>query len=271
MLRFLVNGREAEHVAADDRGLAYGDGLFETMLARGGRIALWPRHFARLAAGCQRLRLPAPDRSLLEREVAKLTAGWKECVVRLTITRGPGAAGYRVEAARPATRILAAREVPRVPRRVDEAGIAVAISDVRLGEQPLLAGIKHLNRLEQVLARTIDPDAPELLMLDAAGRIVGASAANAFLMVGGELVTPAVERCGVAGVARAVLVERLGAITRDVPVAQLESATEVFLSNAVRGIVPVASIGDRRYGVGPAALAARAALDSEGFEPPRVE
>jgi 4-amino-4-deoxychorismate lyase len=240
------------------------------MLARGGRIALWPRHFARLADGCGRLDLPAPDRAALERELATLLAGWKDCVVRLALTRGPGAAGYRPGAAAPPTRILSAREVPQLPRRVDESGIALVVSDVRLAEQPLLAGVKHLNRLEQVLARARAPDADELLMLDASGRVVGANAANVFLMLGEELVTPGVARCGVAGVARAVIVERLGARVRDVSLAEADSATEIFLSNAVRGVVPVASIGDRRYRVGPAALAARAALDSEGFEPPRI-
>lgn len=268
-MRFLVDGREASTVAADDRGLAYGDGLFETMLARGGAVALWPRHFARLALGCSRLRLPPPDRALLESELATLLAGWNDCVVRLTLTRGAGAAGYAATAS-PSTRIFAAREVPRLPRRVDEQGIALATSEVRLAAQPLLAGVKHLNRLEQVLARSLDPDSPELLMLDAGDRVVGASAANLFVVVDGMLVTPALERCGVAGVARAAIAERLGATIRDIQVGELRRASEIFLSNAVRGVVPVASLADRRYRVGPAAAAARAALAAEGFEPPRA-
>lgn len=268
-MRCMVDGREASMVAADDRGLAYGDGLFETMLARGNAVALWPRHFARLALGCARLRLPPPDRGQLETELATLLTGWNDCVVRLTLTRGAGAAGYAA-AASPCTRILAAREVPRLTRRVDELGIALATSEVRLAEQPLLAGIKHLNRLEQVLARSLDPDAAELLMLDASGRVVGASAANVFVVVDGALATPALERCGIAGVARAAIVARLGATIRDIEVDELRRASEIFLSNAVRGVVPVASLADRRYGVGPAAAAARAALAAEGFEPPRA-
>ncbi|HET7844008.1 MAG TPA: aminodeoxychorismate lyase [Xanthomonadales bacterium] len=269
-MRFLVDGRQSNRIAADDRGVAYGDGLFETMLARRGTIPLWPRHFARLALGCERLRMPQPDRAVLEAELAVLLADWDDCVVRLTLTRGEGASGYTAKAGAATTRILHAREVPRLSRRVDESGIAVAMSEVRLGEQPLLAGIKHLNRLEQVLARTLDPSASELLMCDAEGRVVGASAANVFAVIDGELTTPGVARCGVAGVARSVITERLTGVVRDVVLVELESATEVFLSNAVRGVVPVASIGDRRYGVGPAAEAARAALAAEGFQPPRA-
>jgi len=271
MIRCLVDGREATSVAADDRGLAYGDGLFETMHARSGRIALWHRHFARLAHGCERLRLPAPDRALLEKEIATLLAGQKECVVRLTLTRGAGAAGYGAAAKTRPTRILAARDVPHVPRTLDDEGIAVAVSEVRLGEQPLLAGIKHLNRLEQVLARTLDPVVAEIIMCDATGRVIGATAANVFAVLDGALATPDVSRCGVAGVTRAAIVERLGVVVRDIALAEIRSASEVFLTNAVRGVVPVASIGDRRYGVGPAALAARATLAAEGFEPPRAD
>ena len=269
-MRSLVNGRESSQVAAEDRGLTYGDGVFETMLARRGAIALWPRHLARLASGCERLYIAMPEGELLESELAQLLEGWHECVVRLTLTRGPGAIGYAAGPAGTATRIFVAREVPRIPERVDRIGIVAAWSELRLAAQPLLAGIKHLNRLEQVLARAHAPPADEVLLADAEGRAVCAGAANLFAVIDGRLVTPSLERCGVAGVARAVIVERLGAIVRDVAGDELDTASEIFLSNAVRGVVPVASIGERRYGVGPVAAAARAALAAEGFVPPRA-
>jgi len=253
----LVNG-VAGSIAADDRGLLYGDGLFETVLFVGGRAPLWPRHVTRLAVGCARLLLPAPDDDLLAREAAHASAGHARAVVRMTLTRGAGPRGYAIpETVQPA-RIVAASPAPIVPADWYHSGLRVRACALRLSEQPRLAGIKHLNRLEQVLARAEwnDANIAEGILCDGAGRVIGATAANLFAMVGGRLVTPALERCGIAGVARAeVLTQRPDCEVRDLTMTELIHADEVFLTNSVRGILPVTALDDHRWPVGDVARA----------------
>ena len=255
--RVLVNGAMVAHVAADDRGVSYGDGLFETVLFVDGRAPLWPRHMARLAAGCGRLRLPMADPELLAHEAAQACAGLVRAVARITLTRGSGPRGYAIPEPLWPTRIVAAAPAPETPADWYHRGIRVRECALRLSEQPLLAGIKHLNRLEQVLARAEwnDEAIGEGLLCDASGRVISATAANLFAVIDGRLATPAVDRCGVAGVARAEVLARNACDVRDLTMSELMQADEVFLTNSVRGIVPVVALGDRAWPVGANALA----------------
>src|SRR5262245_17212175 len=148
--RRLVNGAEAGAIAPDDRGLAYGDGLFETMTAADGVIRHFALHMARLEDGCRRLAIPMPPRALVEDECRQVLDGLGGAVVKLVVTRGPGPRGYRPPAEPSVTRIVAASARPAPLPAPD--GIRVRVCATRLGINPRLAGIKHLNRLEQVLA-----------------------------------------------------------------------------------------------------------------------
>lgn len=252
--RTLVDGVAATQVAADDRGLLYGDGLFETILFVNGKAALWKRHMTRLTDGCKRLAFPAPEARVLVCEATAVCSGLSRAVVRITLTRGSGPRGYSPPASSRLSRIVSAHPVPEIPPDCYHRGVRVRCCDLRLSEQPRLAGIKHLNRLENVLARAewSDPDIAEGLLCDGHGRMIGATAANLFAIVDGRLITPMVERCGVAGVARAqVLAWRKDCEQRDLEMAELLRADEVFLTNAVRGIVPVNALDDRHWPTGP--------------------
>jgi len=253
--RVLVNGDPAGRIAPDDRGLGYGDGLFETVLFVHGRAPLWSRHMARLADGCSRLLLPIFDQELLLREAILVTTAIPRAVVRITITRGGGPRGYAIPEPAQTMRIVAASTAPVIPADWYHRGIRVCECALRLSEQPLLAGIKHLNRLEQVLARAEwhDEAIGEGLLCDKEGRLISATAANLFAVLDGRLVTPALERCGVAGVARAEVLAQHACIVRDLTTEELMRADEVFLTNSVRGITPVAKLGDRHWSVGPVA------------------
>ena len=265
----LVNGVAGGSIAADDRGLSYGDGLFETVLFVDGRAPLWPRHMARLAEGCARLLLPAPDVNLLAREAALAGAGLARAVVRIALTRGPGPRGYAIPEAAPPTRIVAASVAPILPQDWYHSGIRVRSCALRLSEQPRLAGIKHLNRLEQVLARAEwdDADIVEGILCDVAGRVIGATAANLFAVIDGRLVTSELDRCGVAGVARAeVLAQRADCKVRDVTMTDVMQADEVFLTNSVRGILPVTALDDRRWRAGEVTRALQAHWRALGLE-----
>ena len=254
--RVLVNGVPDGALSPLDRGLSYGDGLFESVRFDGARAPLWSRHMDRLSEGCDRLKMPAPDPAQLWHEAQAVCRGLPRAVARLTLTRGLGARGYAPPAIPAPTRLVAGFALPLAAVDAQSAGIRVRVCSLRLGAQPRLAGIKHLNRLEQVLARAEwdDPSIAEGLLCDEAGHAICATMANLFAVLDGVLCTPSLARCGVAGVARAeVLALRPDARVGDISLATLLAADEVFLSSSVRGILPVRSLDDRAYAVGPTA------------------
>lgn len=267
-MRILVNGVEADRVSALDRGLAYGDGLFETIRAIDGAAPLWARHMARLREGCARLGLPAPGTETLAREFAHVVAGSPDVVVKIICTRGIGGRGYAPPATADGARIVAAFPTPRLPADWYRDGIRVRCCALRLAVQPRLAGIKHLNRLEQVLARGewSDPDVVEGLLFDHADDLVSATAANVFVAIGGVLRTPPVDACGVAGVLRGALLEALPDVrVQTMTKEDLMQADELFLTSSVRGVLPVRSLDGRELRVGRHARAAQAHWRALGF------
>jgi len=270
MGRRLVNGSDVGGVAADDRGLQYGDGLFETMTAANGRIRNFVLHMARLEDGCRRLGFPRPDARLVERECANALGELGSGVVKLVLTRGPGPRGYRPPAEPSITRVITASAAR--PALAAPEALTVRVCDTRLGVNPRLAGIKHLNRLEQVLAcaEWTDTNVAEGLMLSVDGRLISATAANVFLVSGNVLRTPDVRDCGVSGVMRQVVLRAAEELALTVDVADvgleaLASADEVFLTNAVAGIRPVrALVGHGEWPLGNVTQLLMAHLSARG-------
>jgi 4-amino-4-deoxychorismate lyase len=179
-------------------------------------------------------------------------------VLKLVVTRGVGGRGYRIEDGIEPTRIVSLHTWPSFPADWAESGVVVRWCEATLAEQPMLAGIKHLNRLEQVVARRewSDPGIAEGLMCDSRGRVIGGTRTNLFLVRGSELVTPSVHRCGLAGTMRASVIEVAGqlglrAIEIDIWNDDVEQAEEIFLTNALIGIWPVKQIDRRLLDVGP--------------------
>lgn len=260
--RIFSGDRRIDTVPVDDRGLAYGDGLFETMRAMRGDVPWWDRHCRRLREGAQRLRIVLPDLGRVRAEAQALLAG-DDAALKLIVTRGRGGRGYAPEAGTEPTWVLSRHPLPPA---VPDAGIAVRWCETRLSVQPQLAGLKHCNRLEQVLARgewndpVADRDAFEGLMRSTEGDVVCATAANLFVLSDGRWRTPRIDRCGVAGVCRAWLLDELGAEACRLDVTDVEAADAVFLCNALRGILPVARLGTRRWAVHPQTVAIRERL-----------
>lgn len=253
---WLVNGRAAGLDPAD-RGLAYGDGLFETMAAADGNIRWLEQHFDRLREGCRRLEIEGLDWQAARREIAEHCPSTGRAVVKLIVTRGPGGRGYRPpEPARP-TRILSVSAWPDHPASHYTDGIRVRVCAQRLGENPLLAGLKHLCRLEQVLAQIElrGSDAAQGLLLDTSGRVVGGSSSNVFAVRDGRLLTPALARCGIKGVMRRIVLETarelgLEALETDLTLDDLRAADELFVTNALIGIWPVARLDEQPFARG---------------------
>lgn len=252
-----VDGQPAELLSVKDRGLAYGDGLFETIAVTAGQASLLDRHLARLAEGCARLHMPL-DMALLRAELLAFSRQLGDGVAKLIVTRGDGLRGYAPPLPAQPRRILQCGAKPSYPLLNAEQGVRLFPCATRLAEQPMLAGLKHLNRLEQVMARGEWQDAEhaEGLMLDATGRVIEAVYSNLFIAKGGVLVTADLSRCGVAGVMRAELLAQAQALgiecqVRDLSYAELLAADEVFLCNSLYGIWPVRALQAHDWPVGP--------------------
>jgi 4-amino-4-deoxychorismate lyase len=264
----LVNGQQQDSVSALDRGLSYGDGLFESIRMVSAHAPLWNRHMQRLLVGCDRLRLPLPDTQQLWHESLQASKDLPHAVLRITITRAVGTRGYAPPADSKTTRIVAAFPFPHTPARIYKEGVRMHLCATTLADQPLLAGIKHLNRLEQVLARAEwnDPQLAEGLVCDQHGHAISATAANLFAVVDGVIVTPSVDRCGIAGVARAAVLDALPACqVRDLPLAECLRASELFLSSSIRGILPVQAVSNNVYAPGPVTRAMQRHWRDLGF------
>lgn len=251
-----MDGVESAKVAAADRGLMYGDGLFETIAVCDGYPCLWDAHMSRLRTGASRLSIPCPPESLLRRECRTVIGATSRCVVKLVVTRGSGGRGYNLPAEPRPTRIFMRYPWPEHPAEYFRSGVTVAICRMRLAEQPNLAGIKHLNRLEQVLARS-EWDASscaEGMMCDAQGHVVCGTMSNLFLFDKDGLVTPRLDRCGIAGTVRDLILRTaarfgIAAGEGDLYLRDLFQADGLFLTNALIGAWPVRHLGERRYDV----------------------
>ncbi len=248
-MNFRVNGLARDTVPILDRAVQYGDGLFETVRVRGARPEFLGRHLKRLESGCQRLRFPAIPWPRLAQEVTELASHLPDAALKIILTRGQSERGYRFDPDQAATRLLALAPLPQWPVDIPRDGIRARLCATRLCSQPLLAGIKHLNRLEQVLARSEwdDPGIHEGLMLDQGGNMVEGTMSNIFLVCEGTLVTPALTACGVAGIMRSVILDLarqrdLNTEIRPVTLQQVQNSSEVFVCNSLIGVWPVHKI-----------------------------
>lgn len=248
----LVNGQPDDALAVQDRGLAYGDGLFETLAVRDGEPLHWDRHMARLAEGCARLGLPAPDAGLWLAEARRALAGGRFGALKLILTRGSGPRGYRPPLKPEPTRIVMGVETSASPAAWSQTGVEVCLCETRLGRNPALAGIKHLNRLEQVLGRSEWQDEfQEGIMLDTEDHVVEGTMSNLFLIRDDTtLITPLLDQCGVAGVTRARVLDAarvlgLACYEARITVADLFQSRGLFLTNTLIGLWPVRRLDGR--------------------------
>lgn len=244
-----VNGRDGDLVDVSERALHYGDGLFETLRIHRSEPEFLDRHMKRLAEGCGRLKFPPIDWPLIRTELKERAVRHDNAVLKLILSRQSAGRGYDPLSSQGVTRIVTVQPLPQGSARPAEDGVRVRICDTRLAVQPLLSGIKHLNRLEQVLARAEwdDPAIAEGLMLTDGGRLVEGTMSNVFIVSNQALITPELSDCGVAGVMRSVILDlaeglEIKSEIRAIALDELKAAQEVFVCNSLIGIWPVVSI-----------------------------
>lgn len=250
----LVNGKAIGSISAFDRGLQYGDGLFETVAVVDGRPCLWQRHLQRLKTGCERLGIQAPDEELLHHEAHSLIGLREKGVLKLILTRGESQRGYAVPEDIQTNRILYLSDWPHALLARADANLRLRFCTTRLGMNPSTAGMKHLNRLEQVLARNEwqDDSIFEGLMQDVQNWVVEGTMSNLFMEKSGKLLTPDMSQSGVTGVVRGLVLDvadRMGApisesrLTRD----DLLQADACYITSSLLGVRQVARLEQRRY------------------------
>jgi 4-amino-4-deoxychorismate lyase len=256
----LVNGIQATSVSALDRGLQFGEGLFETIACRGGQPRFLPLHLERLEFGCERLGIPAPNPDEIEGEVLSLARDVERAIVKVQITGGEAVArGYARSGKEMATRITVRYPWPHEDPAQSHDGVMARTLSMRLGENPRLAGLKHCNRLEQILARAelaADPQLAEGILFSSSGNLVSGTTTNVFLVRESGLLTPRIDQCGVAGVMRRVVLRearQVGIPARECELRaeNLLAADEIFLTNARIGIWPVRALDSRVLAPGP--------------------
>lgn len=269
----LVNGVPGNSISIRDRGLLYGDGVFRTLRVAQGKALHWPLHYQKLERDCAALGIACPDEALLCAELDKVLAQHPDGVAKLIVTRGMGARGYAPPVDVAPTRIWDFSPLPDCPPEWATQGVVVRVCNLRLSAQPRLAGIKHLNRLENVLAaaelQAHDEQAAEGLLLDTEGNVIGGTRSNLFVVSQGKLVTPDLSSCGVAGVQRErVMARALQQSTplqvRSVSLDEVLHADEIFLMNSVIGLWPVRELEQRHWSHFPIAMQIRLNLEQQG-------
>lgn len=269
--KVMVNGIFTNSITTADRGLAYGHGLFETIRFDQGAPYLWEAHIQRLQAGCIRLSIPWPENGnqLLLDEARQLCSG-HSAIIKILVTAGAGGRGYQPPKRPAPLRILSRFPLPDYPRHYIEQGVALFTCQQRLSEQPQLAGIKHLNRLDQVLASNERQQTAcqEGIMLDQMGHVVEGTRTNLFGVAQGVLLTPLLNRCGISGIMRNHLL--IQAQKKGIPIEEgdyklafFESLPELFVCNSVIGLWPVTSWGNRHYRIGDTTVALQQSIHGQ--------
>ncbi|MES9941304.1 MAG: aminodeoxychorismate lyase [Candidatus Thiodiazotropha sp. 6PLUC2] len=250
----LIDGQPADQIPLTDRGLQYGDGLFETIAIQDGRPCLWQRHMRRLQKGESALGFPPIDKELLWQEAHKLCTGRQQGVLKIVLTRGSGGRGYRPPDPCQPRRMLTTHPWPDYPQSWYDHGIVLRRCDTPISRQSRLAGIKHLNRLDQVLARAEWRDSAivEGLMMDEMSNVISGTQSNIFLIKGDQLITPELSQAGIAGVVRELVLEFAGQYSLHPQVIKvglddLKQADALFITNSILGLCPVARFEDRQY------------------------
>lgn len=253
----VVNGIVSDQISIKDRAFNYGDGVFETIVVHNKKLHYWAEHYDRLKTGCERLSIKAPDEAELLTDIAKLNFDTKSSVIKIVVSRGQGGRGYSVDGIEKPNIVISNNPWPQFVETYQQQGIKARLCQHRLIINPALAGIKHLNRLDQVLARNEwhNDDFQEGLMLDQNDHLLEGISTNLFVKINQQWITPATKNCAVAGVMRAVILSKAAEIglnieQRQIHHSELSLVEEMFVSNSVWGIVPVQSCDAYSFVIG---------------------
>lgn len=242
----IIDVKQDDNIPANDRLALYGDGCFTTMCVINSKIELLQAHIQRLRHGCQQLHIQFTDWQSLQHHVQNKALQLSHAVLKVVISRGTGGRGYATDNVTEARCYVSVSELPSHYKQQRISGICLGLSSIRLGSQPLLAGIKHCNRLEQVLIKhEIDLNlVDDVLVCDYQGNVIETSAGNLFFRKGSRWITPKLDKCGVSGVMRNYIIEMMTSeginiVESSMPLTDVDDCDEVFVCNSLMKIIPV--------------------------------
>ena len=256
-MTLLLNGQaftevQQPSISPHNRGLLYGHSLFETIAVADCNPLLLDRHLARLQDGAARLQIPL-DINAMSQEITDLSASQSQAVIRASVSIAEGGRGYQSPESPESLRMVSLHNYPNHPKCNWQQGINLGLSKIRLASQPALAGIKHGNRLEQILARNQwHDDWQEALLLDQKDLVIEATQANIFALKNGVLLTPLLDQAGVTGVMRDYVLSianKVGVESQIVSLSEsdIAHADALFVTNSVIGLWPVKQFKERHF------------------------
>ena len=271
-IKSLINGKSTDAVSLYDRGLQYGDGLFETIAVEDESLLCWDEHLERLQSGCSRLKIPIPNQDTLSAESQRLISSVKRGIIKIIITRGQGGRGYASPANIEPTRIISLYPWPEYSFGNSDDGINVRVCNYRYAHNSILAGIKHLNRLEQILARSewTDSSIAEGVVLDHEENVIEGTMSNVFYIKNNTLYTPELSACGVDGVIRKKIITlaaelHLEICINKISLKSLMDADEAFMCNSIIGVWPIKKIDRKSFEVGDKTIQIKKTLQKQNF------
>ncbi len=255
MIKTLINGKKQSKLNINDRAIQYGDGLFETIAIIYGEPVLWDLHLSRLKISAKKLQIPFPSALLLYQEFKALNAPFnKKMVLKIILSRGEGGRGYRKPEKTNPVRILSLMPWPNYPIEWEKEGVCCELSPIKLGLNPFFAGMKHLNRLEQVMARSEwqDPQIAEKIVCDIQDNIIEGTQTNLFIYHNNKLKTPLLSHCGVEGVMKTFVLQTATQLhipwsEEKISFDDVVQAKGLFLTNSLIGIWVVKQFQNKSF------------------------
>lgn len=248
----IVNGQSQTFLKLSDRSIHYGDGCFTTISVTNGQAELWDKHLHRLKNACERLYIPFTAWQRLQIDVESLIVDKPNAVLKIIISRGEGGRGYGTQNVSSPNCIISLHDKPNHYDTWRQEGISVTVSPITLGKQSLLAGIKHLNRLEQVLIKQSlqQTDYVDALVCDTDNMLVETSIGNLFWRQGPVWYTPELIYAGVEGVMRNHVIDKIREFSQlkepiqevRATIHSLTKADEAFVCNSLLKVVPITSV-----------------------------
>ena len=246
---YLINGSFDHAISPLDRGFAYGDGVFRTLVMREGLPENWPQHYQKLVADCSAIGIVCPSPELLMNDLQQLFLLNETAIAKIIVTRGEGNRGYTPPAITAPMRVVSKSAMPEYPEARFTQGVTLTVCETRLATQTKLAGVKTLNRLENILARMEwnAPDIAEGILLDVQGNVIECTAANIFARFGDTLITPSLQQCGIAGITRQRIIDLASTLTLKTSIEtfdleKLLAADEVIICSSLYGAFQVKAV-----------------------------
>ncbi len=257
----LINGIASDYLNINDRSIHYGDGLFETILCDNNKLYYWQQHFQRLQASAQQLKITCPQQQVLLDDIAKLldsneSKSKSACAIKIIISRGAGERGYKFSKNTTTNRFVLLSDLEPdhsslLSHQLLSGELFICKQQVSINEN--LAGLKHLNRLENVMARSEwDASYIDGLMLNANRHVIEGTMSNLFAVREGQLFTPGLKLSGVNGIMREMIIDlasksNIKTSITDLTIDDLNAMDELFISNSLIGMKAVTKLGDSLY------------------------